>query len=348
MRPFLACAALGIAAFATAAHAQQFYHLESAVTLKGAAPDWDYVTLDPARGYLFIGRRGDGVTVFDVHAKKAVRNIDKSEDANAIAVIPEFDRGYTINGDGTTTVFQLSTLKSIDRIKIGEDADSAFYDPVTKQLAFTMGDSKKIAFVDAKTGKVVGELPMDSKKLDGTVPDGEGNLFMALRDRNSVAKIDVAQRKVTADWKTAPCEEPTGIAFDKANKRIFVGCRGKNPALAVLDSDSGKVITTLEIGRGNDGVIYDPATHKIYTSNGVDANLVIYDQVNPDTYKLAEATTTRPYARTMAFDPKTKKIYLVTAEGTADPAKKINKAVAPFYPNRYFPDTFTVLTFAPK
>ena len=348
MKSFLACAALGIAAFAAAAQAQQFYHLESAVTLKGAAPDWDYVTLDPARGYLFIGRRGDGVTVFDVHAKKAVRNIDKSEDANAIAVIPEFDRGYTINGDGTTTVFQLSTLKSIDRIKIGEDADSAFYDPATKQLAFTMGDSKKIAFVDAKTGKVVGELPMDSKKLDGTVPDGEGNLFMALRDRNSVARIDVAQRKVTADWKTAPCEEPTGIAFDKANKRIFVGCRGKNPVLAVLDSDSGKVITTMEIGRGNDGVIYDPATHKIYTSNGVDANLVIYDQVNPDTYKLAEATTTRPYARTMALDPKTKKIYLVTAEGTADPAKKINKAVAPFYPNRYFPDTFTVLTFAPK
>ena len=325
MRPFLACAALGIAAFAAAAHAQQFYHLESAVTLKGAAPDWDYVTLDPARGYLFIGRRGDGVTVFDVHAKKAVRNIDKSEDANAIAVIPEFDRGYTINGDGTTTVFQLSTLKSIDRIKIGEDADSAFYDPVTKQLAFTMGDSKKIAFVDAKTGKVVGELPMDSKKLDGTVPDGEGNLFMALRDRNSVAKIDVAQRKVTADWKTAPCEEPTGIAFDKANKRIFVGCRGKNPALAVLDSDSGKVITTLEIGRGNDGVIYDPATHKIYTSNGVDANLVIYDQVNPDTYKLAEATTTRPYARTMALDPKTKKIAQLCvskSRPTATPSKR--------------------------
>jgi hypothetical protein len=70
--------------------------------------------------------------------------------------------------------------------------------------------------------------------------------------------------------------------------------------------------------------------------------------VNPDSYTLAEATTTRPYARTMAYDPKTRKIYLVTAEGTADPAKKINKAVAPFYPNRYFPDTFTVLTFAPK
>jgi len=239
-------------------------------------------------------------------------------------------------------------LKSIDRIKVGNDADSAFYDPATKQLAFTMGDSGKVAFVDAKAGTLVGELPMDSKKLDGTVPDGEGNLFMALRDRNSVVKIDVRQRKVTDEWKTAPCEEPTGIAFDKDDKRLFVGCRGKNPVLAVLASDAGKLITTLEIGRGNDGVVYDRTARKVYTSNGVDANLVIYSQLDADTYKLAEATTTRPYARTMALDPTTKKIYLVTAEGTADPTKKINKAVAPFYPNRYFPDTFTVLTYSPK
>ena len=348
MKPFLACVAVAVSIVACPTQAQQFYHLESAVALKSAAPDWDYVTLDPSRGYLFIGRRGDGVTVYDVKAKKVVRTIDKSDDANAITLVPEFDRGYTTNGDGTTTAFRLSTLKTIDRIKFGEDADSGFYDPVTKQIAFTMGDSKAIAFVDAKTGSVVGKLPMESKKLDGTVPDGEGNLFMALRDRNAVAKIDAKQRKVVGEWQTAPCEEPTGIAFDKANKRIFVGCRGKNPVLAVLDSDSGKVVTTLEIGRGTDGVVYDAATHKIFTSNGVDGNLVIYDQVNADTYKLAEATTTRPYARTMALDPKTKKVYLVTAEGTADPAKKINKGVAPFYPNRYFPNTFTVLTYAPR
>jgi DNA-binding beta-propeller fold protein YncE len=344
----LILASLAIAWVCTPANSQQFHRLESAVTLKSAQPDWDYVTLDPARGHLFIGRRGEGVVVYDVRSKKVIRTLDKSEDANAVALVPEFDRGYSTNGDGTTTVFAISTLKTLDRIKIGEDADSAFYEPVTKQLAFTMGDSKKIAFVDAKTGKVVGELAMQAKKLDGTVADGEGNLLMALRDRHSVVKIDVANRKVIEEWKTAPCEEPTGIAYDPGAKRIFVGCRGAKPVLAVLDAASGKVIATPEIGRGNDGVIYDPETRKIYTSNGVDANLVIYDQVDADTYKLAEATTTRPYARTMALDPKTKKVYLVTAEGTADPSKKINKAVAPFYPNRYFPDTFTVLTFSPK
>jgi DNA-binding beta-propeller fold protein YncE len=327
---------------------QQFYRLQEAVTLKSASPDWDYVTLDQVRGYLFIARRADGVTVYDVKAKKIVRTIEKSEDANAVCLVPEFDRGYTTNGDGTTTAFELSTLRTIGRIKFGEDADSATYDPVTKQIAFTMGDSKKIAFVDAKSGKVVGDLSMDGKKLDGMAPDGEGNLFMALRDRESVAKIDIAGRKLTAQWKTEGCEQPTGLDYDRANKRIFVGCRGSKPVLAVMDAESGKVIATHEIGRGNDGVIYESSSRQVYTSNGVDGNLVIYDQLDANTYRLAEATTTRPYARTMAFDRKTKRVYLVTAEGTADPAKKINKAVAPFYPNRYYPDTFTVLTFAPK
>src|ERR1700745_1589993 len=121
MKPFLACAPVAIAIIACPTEAQQFYHLESAVALKSAAPDGDYVTLDPNRGYLFIGRRGDGVTVYDVKAKKVVRTIDKSDDANAITLVPEFDRGYTTNGDGTSTIFQLSSLKTLERIKLGAD-----------------------------------------------------------------------------------------------------------------------------------------------------------------------------------------------------------------------------------
>src|SRR5258708_7667230 len=140
------------------AFAQQFHRLESAVTLKSAKPDWDYVTLDAARGHLFIGRRGEGVVVYDVRAKKVIRTLDKSDDANAVTLVPEFDRGYSTNGDGTSTVFAISTLKTLDRIKVGEDADSAFYEPVTRQLAFTMADTKKIPFVDPRPGKVVADL----------------------------------------------------------------------------------------------------------------------------------------------------------------------------------------------
>jgi streptogramin lyase len=333
--------------FSGQAHAAPHYRLESAVTLPAAAPSWDYLAFDSTRSRLFIARRADGVTVYDAVAGRAIGDIANSQGANATLLIPEFDRGYTTNGDGSTTIFSLSDLKTIRRAKIGESADAGFYEPVSKQIVFTMGDDKAIAFFDAKSGIALGKLEMSSEKLEATAVDGNGNVYIAQRDRNSIVRIDVAHRKITAEWKVANCEQPTGLAIDRANQRLFAGCRGKEPVMAVVRYDSGTTVGTFQIGRGNDGVIYDAQTKRIFTSNGIDGNVVIFEQSGPDAYALVEAVTTRPMARTMAYDPVTKKIFLVTAEGVADPAKKINTAVAPFYPNSYYPGTFTVLTYGP-
>ena len=330
-----------------AAVAPRFHRLEAAVTFKSAAPDWDYLSLDPERGNLFIAARADGMMVYDVRRRDFVRTLEDTEGANASVQVPEFDRIYTVNLDGTSTVFELSTLRKLDKIKLGEDADAAFYDPSTRQVAFMRGDSGEITYVDAKSGRVVARLAMPTKKLEASAADGRGYMFTASRDRNSVFKVHVPSHTVVAEYP-AGCEEANGMAIDPALRRVFIGCRGKAPVLVVMDTETGRVVARHDIGRGNDGVIFDAETRRIYTSSGVDGNLVIYDQLDADTYKLAEATTTRPYARTMALDPRTKKLYLVTAEGTVDPSRKVNKAPAPFYPNRYFPDTFTLLTYSPR
>lgn len=340
-----ALAALAASSFA--AEAQPLYQLESALTIKSPnAPNWDYLAFDAAHDRLFIARREDGILVYDVNAKKVTGTIENTAGGNATTLVPEFDRGYVTNTDGSATIFQLSTLHTLDRVKFGEDADNAFYDPVTQQLVVTMGDSRQAAFVDARSGKLLGKLDIDSEKLEGTAPDGRGNVFMALRDRNKVIRIDVKQRKITAEWTPAGCELPNGVAYDSANKRVFVSCRGDRPIIAVLDADSGKTVARPTIGRGNDIVIFDAQARQLYASNGFDGTLVVINQVDANTYQLAEAVTTRPYARTMALDPKTKKVYLVTAEGTVDPAKSWKGEVAPFYPNKYFADTFTLLTYS--
>ncbi len=338
--------ALAATALPGLAEAPQLYRLESAVSFPGPVDGWDYLTFEPGRGYLYMGRRDAGVTVYDTRAGKVVGAIENSAGANAAKLVEEFDRGYTVNEDGSTTVFQISTLKTLDRIKLGDDADNAFYDPVTRQLAFMMGDSRQLAFVDARSGALLGKLKMESDKLESSVPDGRGNLLVAERDRDRVVRVDIKQRKVTAEWPTTGCEQPTGMAIDPIGKRLFVGCRGSKPVLDVLDSETGKVVASLEIGRGNDGVIYDAATHRIYTSNGVDANVVIYEQLGPDVYKLEQAFTTRPQARTMALDSASKKLFLVTADGVVDPAQKVNHGPAAFYPNRYYADTFSLLTYS--
>ena len=348
--PFAKVAALAVGALlGVPAGAGPFYRLESALTIASPSlPNWDYLTFDPERSLLYIARREDGILIYDAQAKKITGAIENTVGGNATTLVPEFDRGYVTNLDGSLTAFHLSTGKTMDRIKHGEDADNAFYDPVTKQLVVTMGDSKIAAFVDAKTGKLVGKLEIDSAKLEGTAPDGRGNVFMALRDRNKVIRIDVARRTITAEWLLDGFVLPNGLAYDAATKRIFVSTRGDNPSLVVLDADTGEIMAHPAIGRGNDLVIFDSETKKIYTSNGFDGTLVILDQVGANTYQLAEAVTTRPYARTMALDPKTKKVYLVTAEGTVDPAKPWKTGIAPFYPNTYFADTFTLFTYSQR
>ncbi|MDA3914155.1 WD40 repeat domain-containing protein [Oleiagrimonas sp.] len=328
-----------------ACQAATFYRLESAVVLPGTSPAWDYLTFDVARSYLFIGRRHAGVTVYDVRTRKVVASIADSKGANRAILVPEIGRGFTVNEDGSTTEFDLRSLKTLRRIRFGHDADSGSYDPATGQILFTMGGSRKIVFLDARSGHVTARLPLHSSKIEASAPDGHGNVFVAERDRNRVIRIDARAHKVTAAWSTAPCKQPTGLAYDAKDRRIFVGCRGDRPVLAVLNADSGKVVSIIEIGRGNDGVVYAPQTHRIYASNGVDANVVVIDQTGANTYRLDQAITTRPMARTMALDAKRDQIYLVTAQGAVDPARKVDRAVAPFYPNIYFDNTFVVLTY---
>ena len=340
----LAC--LGLAAAPRTAHAATaFYRLTATATLPGKSPAWDYVTFDAPRGYLFIGRRHAGVTVFDPARERVVATIADSEGANKAILVPSLDRGFSVNGDGSTTEFELKSLKTIRRIHFGSNADAGSYEPVTGQLMFTMGDSGQVAFMDARSGKRVALLSMPSHHIEASAPDGHGNIFVAERDRDTVVRIDARTHTVTASWPTAPCHQPTGLDYDAASRRIFVGCRSDQPLLAVLNADTGALVASLPIGRGNDGVAFDPRSHQIFASNGLDANLVVIDQRGPDSYALEQAVTTRPTARTMALDAAHDRIYLVTAQGAVDPTKKVDTAVAPFYPNVYFDNTFTVLTY---
>ena len=141
---------------------------------------------------------------------------------------------------------------------------------------------------------------------------------------------------------------PNSVALDVAGKRLFVACRGNDklkPSLIVMNTDTGAVGYKAEIGGGNDGLVYDPETKRIFSANGLNAMLNVFEQVDADTYKPAEALGTRPMAKVLAYDGKAKKLYSMTAESSADFSKKINTAVGPFYPNTFLPNTFTILTY---
>ncbi|MDD3180201.1 MAG: hypothetical protein PHQ04_07585 [Opitutaceae bacterium] len=328
--------------------AQQFYQLESAVTINSdSTPNWDYLAKDSTRPILYVTRREDGVLMYNTDTNKVTGVLENTKGGNAVTIVPELDRLFVTNQDGSLSIFRFSDLKFLTRNSYGVSSDNAFYDPATQQLFMTQGDQKRAVFVDAKTYAATATLEYDSEKLEGTAPDGRGFMYCALRDREKVIKIDMRQHKVVAEWPTTGYPLPNSVIFDGDNNRLFVTTRAENASLLVFDVATGKIVASPTIGRWNDVAAFDRQTRKIYTANG-DGTLVIIDQIDANTYKLAEALTTRPWARTMAVDFKTKKVYLCTAEGTVDPSRPWKTSIAPFYPNKYFKNTFVVLTYSRK
>ena len=345
--------AAGIGLAGAPAAAFDGWHLESATTIEGKGSAWDYLTFDAATNRLFIGHRKEGLQVFDVVAKRLIATVATTAEAssNGAVLIPEFDLGVSNNENGTLTPFKLSTLAALPPIKLGEELDTSHYDPATKRIIVNMApgsDGTELIVLEAPSLRQVGTVKVATKKPEHGEADGKGLFFMAARDNERVYRIDMRTLQVTGEWPTPGCGQTNSLALDAANKRLMLGCRGNaqvKPSFAVMDAENGKIIFTAEVGGGNDGVIYDAELRRIFLTNGVNAVMHVFEQASADSYRPVEALGTHAGVRSLAIDPKTKKIYAVTAEGSADFAKRVTTSVSPWYANSFFANSFKVLVY---
>lgn len=301
-------AVIALAVTCLAADAPQ-YRLLQRYKLGGEG-GWDYVSLDPAARRLYIAR-ATRVMVVDADSGKAVGEVPDTPGVHGVAVVSDLHRGFTSNGrDNSVTVFDLKTLKPEARVNVGEGPDAIVFDPASGRVFTFNGRGKSATAILASDNKVVGTTPLGGRP-EFAVPDGKGKMYVDIEDMNELVELDTKSLAVTHRWPLAPCEEPTGIAMDTAYRRLFVGCR--NRKLAVVNADTGGVITTLPIGQGVDAVAFDPHLQWIFSSNW-DGTLTIVHQDSPDKYSTVDNVSTALGARTMALDPGSHRVYLVTAK----------------------------------
>jgi DNA-binding beta-propeller fold protein YncE len=311
-RTCLAVAAVPILIAATAAAqaAPGGYHVARSIALGGEG-GWDYLTVDPAAHRLYVSH-ATRVQVIDTETNAVVGEIPGTEGVHGIALAAELGRGFTSNGRaGTVTVFDLATLAVLDTVKVtGENPDAIAYEPTTRRVFTFNGRGSNATAIDAATAKVVGTLPLAGKP-EFAVADGKGRMYVNIEDKGALVAFDAAALTVTATWSLAPCEEPSGLAIDREHRRLFAGCGNK--LMAVVDGDSGKVLTTLPIGAGVDANAFDPATGFAFASNGEGTLTVVHEDA-PEKFTLVGNLTTKRGARTMALDATTHRIYLATAQ----------------------------------
>jgi YVTN family beta-propeller protein len=315
------------------------YQLLKKIPLGGEG-GWDYIAFDSPTRRLFISR-GTKVVVVNVDTGTVAGEIANTDGVHGIAFAPELDRGFTSNGRaGTVTIFDLQTLQVIGSAKAGMNPDAIVYDPASKRVFAMNGHSNDATAIDAVTGNVLGTIPVTGKP-EFAVADGAGHVYVNIEDKSEELQIDTQSLKVTAQWPLAPCEEPSGLAMNVAHRRLFAGCH--NEMMAVVDADSGKVIATPAIGDGVDANAFDPGTGFAFASNGMSATLTVVHEDAPDKFSVVENVATQRGARTMALDPKSHEVYLVTADfAPAPPSANEN----PKPRMMAVPGTFVVLIYA--
>ena len=279
----------------------------------------DYVTVESATGRVFVSR-SDHMMVVEGATGKVLGDIPNTPGVHGAGIVTKVGHGFTTNGGNeTVTMFDLKTLAVIKQIHVGPGLDGIMYDEPDDKVILT-NHSRPIGTLtalDPKTGDIVATVELEDTAPEGAAADGKGHVYVNNESKNTIQVIDVKTWKATSSWPLAPCQGPTGIAYDKTSNRIFSGC---NRTSVVVDPASGKVVATINNGTRVDALGWDPARKLIFIPNGGEGNVTVVHQESADKYTVVATVDTFAGAKTITVDQKTHNVYLFQPErGPAPP-----------------------------
>jgi len=300
----------------------------------GGGTRWDYAYADTANQRLYVSH-GTQTEVIDTASGKLIGTIPDTKGVHGIAVAGDLGRGFTSDGaDNDVTVFDLKSLAVLSKVKTGQNPDAIIYEPVSRRVFTFNGRSSDSTAIDAKTGDVIAaSIPMGGKPEFAQV-DGKGHIYVNIEDKNEIVEIDAKNAAVTKRYSIAPCDGPSGLAFDAKKARLYSVC--ENKLMIVSDPAAGKVVATAPIGAGSDGVAFDDGY--AFSANGADGTITMAGETSGGKFEAVATIPTQRGARTIAVDRKAHKLYLPTAEyGPA--GEKDGKKTRP----QPVPDSFQIL-----
>jgi DNA-binding beta-propeller fold protein YncE len=307
----------GLPVMAAAQHAQEFKVERFNIGGDGGT---DYLTAEPGTGRVFVSR-GTHVMVVDGSNGNLLGDIPDTPRTHGIALAPASHHGFITNGgDSTVTMFDLKSLAVIKKIPVRTGGlDGIMYDDFSDRIILT-NHSRPIGTlvaIDPKSGDIAGTVELEDNAPEGAASDGAGKIFVNNERKSTIQVIDDRALKVLASWPLAPCEGPTGIAYDRATSRIFAGC-GKTSV--VVDPSSGKVVATIANGDGVDALGWDASQNLIYIPAGRDSNVTVVREDSPDHYTVVATVPTMRGAKTISVDPVKHVAYLFQPEYGPAPA----------------------------
>src|SRR5712691_8002301 len=287
---------------------------------------FDHFEVDLKGGRLFATPESyKAVLVFDFKTGELIRTIGGIGKPHAVLYREDLNRIYVTDGDaGDLKIFDGTTYKLVSSVKLLEDADSIGYDPATKYLYIDNGGGDVhetysiLSVVDTTAGAKLGDLKIDGDTLEAmALEKSTPKMYVNNRTKNQVSVVDREKRELVASWPVTLCKNNVAMALDEANHRLFIACRTSQ--IAVLDTQTGKEVTSFAITKGVDDITYDAASKRIYAA--CDGAVDIYEQSGPDSYKLVANVPTGPMGRTARLVPELKRYFVAVPQHDTTSAK---------------------------
>lgn len=286
----------------------------------GGPGGWDYLTFDATKDRLFISR---GTHVMVVGSSGTVQgDIPNTPGVHGITLAQDLGRAFISNGrENTVSVVDLDTLKLVKKIDVtGQNPDAILYDPASQRVFTFNGRSQDATAIDAAKMTVVGTIKLDGKP-EFAVSDEKGHAYVNIEDKNEVTMFDTQKLTVDKVWPLKGCEAPSGLSIDRQHHRLFSGC-SDSKTMAISDYLAGSMVASTPICDGTDGTAYDDSADVAFASCH-DGHLSVV-RGSGTQYQLAETVDTQMGARTLTVDPKSHRVFTVSAKFGAPPSPTPN------------------------
>ena len=317
-----------------AAGTPRLYRLVGSISAPAAL--WDYASIDPSIGKLYVGRIG-GVLAVDLASRRVIPILLKSALVHGVAPLPGGLAAASNGAADSVTIFEGRNGTILGVVPAGKGPDAILYDPDLKLLIVADSRGNSLTLIDPARRVMVGSIALGGRP-EAFAPDGHGQLYDNIADKNQLAIVNVAERTVTDRIPLPGCREPTGIALDQMRAAVISACR--NGVAVIVSTRTRRVLASLKIGTGPDAVMLDPARGYALIPSGSAGVLNVIGISADGTGRSISAIPTEVWARTGAVDPRTGDVYLPVARLTPPAhAGELPSVV---------PGTFRILVYSPR
>ncbi len=318
VKPFAVATLALMLPFAVLAHSQASgpYQVQK-IQLVGGEGGFDYITADTDGRNLYVARSGPAghIGVFNLDTLAPVGDI-AGVSAHGGAVDTATGHGFATSKP--VTMFDAKTFAVLKKIDVEGNPDGYLNDTFNHRFYILSHAAPNITVLDDKDGSILGTIDIGGAP-EQAVADGQGKIYVDIEDKSAIAVIDAGAMKMTGKYdlssKGGGC---AGLALDAKNNILFAACRD-NKNMIILSATDGHIITDLPIGTGCDGAFFNPATMETFSSQG-DGTLTVIKEDSPTSFSVEQTIPTPARAKTLTLDPKTNRIFTMTAEFGPVPA----------------------------